>query len=38
VFVVQFIVGAMVENQPLYVEGLDDSEKGSKACYIGGIR
>lgn len=26
----------MVENQPLYVEGLDDSEKGSKACYVGG--
>eukprot|EP00603_Paraphysomonas_imperforata_P005459 CAMPEP_0114423806 /NCGR_PEP_ID=MMETSP0103-20121206/6352_1 /TAXON_ID=37642 ORGANISM="Paraphysomonas imperforata, Strain PA2" /NCGR_SAMPLE_ID=MMETSP0103 /ASSEMBLY_ACC=CAM_ASM_000201 /LENGTH=67 /DNA_ID=CAMNT_0001592507 /DNA_START=129 /DNA_END=332 /DNA_ORIENTATION=- len=27
----------MVENQPLYVEGLDDSEKGSKACYVGAV-
>ena len=26
----------MVERQPLYIEGLDDSDKGSKACYYGG--
>ena len=32
----QIIIGIMLDKQPLYIKGVDDSDKGATNCYLGG--
>jgi hypothetical protein len=29
-------MGGLLDNQPLYVHGVDDANKGAEACNVGG--
>mmetsp|Transcript_12071 Transcript_12071/g.18238 ORF Transcript_12071/g.18238 Transcript_12071/m.18238 type:complete len:98 (-) Transcript_12071:189-482(-) len=32
-----FIIGILLDSQGVYIQGVDDADKGSENCYIGAV-